>query len=208
MSTEATMFFDGFRINRLLTGTDASFSKGIVERHIALQKHGMLLLRRELAKAGISVTLGELAQEISMSQNLLLEYGGGTAQSALTGQNSQFWDADSDVLQSIAGAANGSPDYAETAIRTRLLAKQCILQSVVEDRLARAQKMRQHRHQQDFLLPGTACDVYRKPNRKDKYGWHGPCELVSIQREAGSCIVIRNGVPLIVAISHIRKHVF
>lgn len=67
VSTEATMFFDRFRINRLLTGTDASFSKGIVERHIALQKHGMLLRKRELTKAGIAVSHGELAQEISMS---------------------------------------------------------------------------------------------------------------------------------------------
>ncbi len=66
--------------------------------------------------------------------------------------------------------------------------------------------MKQHRHQQEFLLPGTVCDVYRKPNRKDEYGWHGPCELVSIQREAGSCIVVHNGIPLIVALSHIRRH--
>ena len=206
MSTEATIFFDRFRINRLLTGTDASFSKGVVERHIGLQKHGMLLLKRELNKAGIVITHGELTHEISMAQNLLLDYNGGTAQSALTGQNSHFWDADSDVLQSTASATSGSPDYAEIAIRTRLISKQCILQSIIEDRIARAQNMKQYKHTLEFLLPGTICDVYRKPNRKDEYGWHGPCELVSIQRAAGSCIIVHNGVPLIVALSHVRRH--
>ena len=46
-----------------------------------------------------------------MSQNSLLEYNGGTPQSAV----------------SVVGAVTSRRGYAETALRTRLLAKQAIL---------------------------------------------------------------------------------
>ena len=77
----------------------------------------------------------------------------------------------------------------------------------MEDRRAEASKMAQHSHEPQLLVPGTVVDIYRKPDRKDQYGWHGPAELVSVKRQAGSAIVDHQGQPLLVPLRHIRKHV-
>eukprot|EP00959_Pyramimonas_sp_CCMP1952_P320152 6700099-Pyramimonas_sp.AAC.1 len=85
LNDEATRMFDRLSIVRLLVGRDGSSTKGLVERRIALTKIGMLKLQKELQSAGINITAGEICQEACMSQNLLLEYNGGTPQMALTG---------------------------------------------------------------------------------------------------------------------------
>ena len=144
-----------------------------------------------------------------MSQNLLLEYNGGTPQQALTGSYTRPWySPDSDTLQQITGSIETRPDYIENALRQRLLSKQCIHQSLVDDRCARAIHMRQHKHQPELLVPGMQIDIWRKPNRKDEDGWRGPAELVSVQRRANSAIVQHQGQPLIIPLPMIRKHIF
>ena len=67
--------------------------------------------------------------------------------------------------------------------------------------------MKQHIHHPQLLLPGTVCDIWRQPDRKDEDGWRGPAEIISIERNAGSAIVKHQGQPLIVPLHHIRKHV-
>ena len=208
VSNEATAFFDRFNITRLLAGTGGSHTKGLVERHISLVKHSMLIMNQEARKSGLKISHSELCQEVCMSQNLMLEHNGGTPQTALTGQTGRgWWMPDSDIIQSTASANDAQPDFAEHAIRSRLLAKQCIMQSIIQERIAQATKMRQHVQPPAVLLPGTLVDVYRKPDRKDEFGWHGPAELVSLNRRAGSCIAVHQGIPLILPFSHIRKHV-
>ena len=91
--------------------------------------------------------------------------------------------------------------------RTRLLAEQAIIQALIQERLAKAATMKQHIHQPQTLLPGTVCDIWRQPDRKDEDGWRGPAEIISIERQAGSAIVKHQGQPLIVPLHHIRKHV-
>ena len=91
--------------------------------------------------------------------------------------------------------------------RTRLLAKQATIQALIQERLAKAATMKQHIHQPQTLLPGTVCDIWRQPDRKDEDGWRGPAEIISIERQAGSAIVKHQGQPLIVPLHHIRKHV-
>ena len=66
-----------------------------------------------------------------MAQNQMLEYAGGTPQLALTGQHPTGLTPDSDTLAQITGALESRPDYIESMYRTRLLAKQAIIQAPV-----------------------------------------------------------------------------
>ena len=159
----------------------------------------MLKLKAALQKQGIEISDNEIAAEVCMSHNLLLEYGGGTPQAALTGQYQRPWfNLDSKTLDSLTGALEKRPDYVETSLRSRLLAKQCIQESIIQDRMSRAIATHQHKHKQELLTPGMQVDIWRQPDRKDEDGWRGPAELVSVQRKAASAIVVHQGQPLII----------
>ena len=99
------------------------------------------------------------------------------------------------------------PDYAETLLRGRLMAKQCVLEGIVQDRLAQAARMHQHKHPEEMLVPGTIIDIFRTPDRKDEDGWKGPAELISIERKAGSGIVRYQGQALLIPLHYMRKHI-
>ena len=86
LTNESTPFFSRMCINRLLVGKDGATTKGLVERHIALTKLAMLKLYSAMNKDCMKVDLHMLSQEVCMSQNLLLDYNGGTPQQAFTGQ--------------------------------------------------------------------------------------------------------------------------
>ena len=91
-------------------------------------------------------------------------------------------------------------------MRTRLLAKQCVLQGIVEDRLALADRLHIHKHSPEVLTPGAIIGIWRKPDRKDIDGWRGPAELVSVERKTASAIVKHQGRPLLIPFRHLRKH--
>ena len=209
-SSEVSTFCERLGIGRAFVGKDSFFSKGLVERHIALVKSTMLKLNEAAKRHGLTIDYDNLIQESCMSQNLLLEYNGFNPQAALTGQQAKdMWNLDSTNLQSTAGATERNPDYAEKIIRTRLLAKQCLIQSVIEERLAIATKMKQQKHPLELLLPGMMVDVYRHHPyvRQDQLGWHGPAEVLSVQSLTGAVIVSLQGQPLTVAISSVRRHI-
>ena len=166
----------------------------------------MLKLHKQCKDEGLDVSLSDICYESCMAQNLMLEYAGGTPQLALTGQHPTGLTPDTETLASITGALEPRPDYIETLYRTRLLAKQAIIQSLIQERLTKATTMKQHAHKPSTLLPGTICDIWRQPDRKDEDGWRGPAEIISIERLAGSAIVKHQGQPLIVPLHHIRKH--
>ena len=208
VSTEATRFCDRFNITRVLVGKGGTSTKGLIERHVALTKYVMLRSKAACAREGLDLSYSEICQECCMSQNLMLEYNGGTPQQALVGHYQRPWyNVDSTTLDQIAGAVTKRPDYVEQAIRGRLLAKQCIQEGLIQERVARAGTMRQYKHDQQLLVPGQQVDIWRQPNRKDEYGWHGPAEIISLERRAGSAIVKHQGQPLIIPLSHLRKHI-
>ena len=57
----------------------------------------------------------------------------------------------------------------------------------------RVSMIAQHQHEPELLVPGTICDIWREPARKDECGWRGPAESISIERRAGSAIVKHQG---------------
>ena len=81
-----------------------------------------------------------------MAQNLMLEYAGGTPQTALTGVTPRGMTPERETIASTTGALQERPDIADSYIRGRALANQSILQSIIDDRMADAQNMSQHKH--------------------------------------------------------------
>ena len=67
---------------------------------------------------------------------MLLDYAGGTPQVALTGFQRGTLISDLETLDIATGALQTRPDIAETFIRTRNLAKQAILQALLEELMA------------------------------------------------------------------------
>ena len=207
-SSEATVFCERLGITRTFVGTSAYHSKGLVERHVALTKHSMMILKSTSTKEGLHLSYDDLIHEVTISQNMLLEKGGVTPQTAVTGINPrEFWQMDNEQLQAHTGALDVKADFAEQAIRGRLLAKQAILEAVVGERLAIARRTKQQKHDLSLLIAGMAIDIYRQPHRKDDFGWHGPAELVSVNRHSGTAIIVHQGQPLVLPLNHIRKHV-
>ena len=206
MSAEANAFFDNFEIKRIVVGTEGATTKGLVERHIQITKLSMLRFKKASSEQGLDLNYSDLCQECCMMQNHLLEYAGGTPQVALVGAQRGVNNVDWQTIDSVTGALQTRADIAETMIRGRAIAKQAILQSIMDERLTTARKMAQHKHGMELLVPGTAVDVWRTPSRKDQHGWHGPAELISIKRHAGSAICDVQGGPLLVPLRNIRKH--
>ena len=191
----------------MLIGTDGPTTKGIVERHIAITKTAILKFNKECKSQGLQLSLDDQVYEVCLVQNLMFSYGTATPQTALTGQTHRLMSPEFRTIESATSALQTVPDKIEWWLRGRILAKQCVLQALLEERYTQAAKMKQHKHEPEILVPGTQLDVWRKPNRKDETGWHGPGELVSVQRRAGSGIVNLNGLPLLVPLSHLRKHI-
>ena len=116
---------------------------------------------------------------------------------SLWGCKTGWWGVEPETVSQVTGATESRPDIAEQMLRTRILAKQAILQSLVEDRLALSDHLRMHRHTPTLLVPGSSVDIWRRPERKDQDGWRGPAELVSVDRQAASGVVVHLGQPFL-----------
>lgn len=119
-----------------------------------------------------------------------------------------WYDIDSDTLDSYCGSLLTRPDYSEIALRRRLLARQCICEGIIQERLAKARWMHQQQHPKSLLVPGMSVDIWGSPTRKDQVGWHGPTDLLTVERRAGSAVVQHQGQPLLAPLNHLRKHTF
>ena len=69
------------------------------------------------------------------------------------------------------GATHLSPGPFETQLRLRLKAKEAIIKSIVEHRLAVANNTRVQKLELGLLEPNTQVDVFKIPDRKEDDGW-------------------------------------
>eukprot|EP00959_Pyramimonas_sp_CCMP1952_P290017 6065717-Pyramimonas_sp.AAC.1 len=77
----------------------------------------------------------------------------------------------------------------------------------MQERLAKAARITQHQREPELHIPGTICDIWREPARKDECEWQGPAEVISLGRRAGSATVKHQGQPLIIPLRHLRRHI-
>ena len=66
------------------------------------------------------------------------------------------------------GVLETTPDAGERSIRLQICSKTCILQSIVEERVARANATRNELSDAAELPDSSSVDIYRLPERKDE----------------------------------------
>ncbi|CAK0817055.1 unnamed protein product, partial [Prorocentrum cordatum] len=200
---------DRYTIKREFAGTDPNKEEksttGLVESHIRMTKS--IALKNEVVakREGLNISKETLVYEAAMAQNLLLNFGGSTPANALLGYTPRdFYDENSATTMAHKGALEISPDTFESNVRMRLLSKQNVLKTIVEERLAIANKSRPQKLDTERIKVGDKVDLYRTPSKKDQEGWRGPCDLLHMK--STGAIVVWNGYPYIVPLRHIRIH--
>ena len=172
MSDAATSDFSRLNITRLPIGKGGSNTKGLVERHIALTKLGMLRLHSMCVKENIDVGYNGLIWEMCMAQNLMLEYRGGIPQQALFGHvGNAVFDMDGEAIEAVTGAPEDRPSYIESMIRVRLMAKQVIAECIVES--IKVQESR-YRSPNECSRRPSGCNICFSPatTRLNTSHWH------------------------------------
>ena len=198
-------------IIRRLKGSDPAgrhTGTGLAERHIGLTKLAMLKIKAECDIQGLIVESGDIAYEAAMAQNLVLEYGGVTPAMAVFGRHPRgFSEFEDNSTTFITGAADNSVELFEQALRLRSFAVQAIHRCVVEDRLARASHARTQQHDLAALRLGSkTVDVFRPPQVRGESGWRGPADLLQVDVNNGTAVIIWQGRPYLLPLRHVRCH--
>ena len=202
-------FCDRFCIRRDFAGHDDSTHAGLAERHIMLTRLMALKTWEDVQRTGLEVNKEQIISEAAMSQNLFLNHGGSTpSQSSLGYTPRDLYSPDMDTLESYQSSVEVSPDPIERAVRLRLLSKQNTLKTVIEERIARANRSRPQNVDLSKLDVGSQVDVFRVPDRKDQSGWRGPRELVKLSKDGSKAIIVWNDMPYMVSMRFIRPHIF
>ena len=77
-------------------------------------------------------------------------------------------------------------------MRLRIHSKDAIIQSILEDRLARAEASKSQQYTGEDLarlVPGAEIDIWRESDQKQDPGWKGPAELVRLYKRDGKAII-------------------
>ena len=212
MGHEAGRELERFGVERVPKGTTAGpagkqhTGTGLVERHIGLLEISMLKLEAELDRQGIKISLGDLARECTMSQNMSLNYGGVTPSMAVFGVIPRpFYQDDSAGVTAVAGALQTDVTPFEKALRIRQLSLSAVQRAVTEDRISRANRTRTNQLKLDDMVPGvTRIDFHRET--QGDVGWRGPAELLKLNKDEGTAVISYQGRPYLVSLRHIRPH--
>ena len=197
-----------FGIEREFGGSGGHTGAPIAERRIQLVRIGALKLWDTVVRTGLTVTQDMCVEETAMCLNLTLVYGGVTPCQGLLGYTPRdMYDPDNRTVCAAAGAMETAPDAIECGIRLRMAAKEAILQSVVEDRIATANNTKIQQYSSDQvarLTEGAKCDIWRLPDNKDDPGWRGPADLIKKYIDDSKCVVVWRGHPMLLPLRHVR----
>lgn len=138
-------------------GAEQHTGTGLVERHVGLQKLTMQKIKAELNRQGSNVENDWLAAESAMAANQTMSYGGVTPAMAVFGILPRgFYEEDSTRLMATTGALQTDLSVYEKALRMRQISLSAVQQSVIEDRIARANRTRPQQLPVNQLVAGTS----------------------------------------------------
>ena len=202
---------EAFTIKRDLAGSDGHTRTGIAERRLGIVKLGALKLYAQAQKQGMRTTQDDCVYESAMSTNSVLVYDSSTPNQAVLGfEPRDLYTIDDDSLCAYKDARSTRPDAIECAMRQRLLAKDCIIQAVIEHRIAESAntKVQQYTPEQiSTLTPGCQVDIFHEPESKEISGWKGPADLIHIAPRDNKAIVQWRGHPMGLPLRHVRPHI-
>ena len=201
-----------FSIARDFGGSQGHTGAPLAERRIEIVRATAQKLWADVQQSGLQYTREDCVLEAAMAANLMLSYGGFSPTCAVFGFHPrELYDFENPGVQSVASAVSTTPDAMEQALRLRLLAKDCVLKSVVEDRLARAANTKTHQHKPEDVAKmsadGCQVDLWREPDSKDDPGWRGPASMVKLHPDKRKAVVDWRGHVMTVPIRHLRPHV-
>lgn len=200
-----------FDIQREFGGSYGHSSAPAAERRLSIIKLGALKLWSTVQRTGLNATQDMCVSESAMAANLLLSYGGASPACALTGtQPRELYGPDNHSLSASSGAIEKTPDAIEVSIRLRMHSKDCILQTICEDRYSRAENIRVQQYKPEDiakLVDGAEIDIWREPDEKNEPGWRGPAELIRLYRSDGKGTIQCRGVPMMIPLRHMRPHI-
>ena len=187
-------------------GANQHTGTGIVERHIQLIKLTMWKLRAELERQGLSPDPAELCQEAAMAHNQTLNYGGVTPCMSVFGVLPRgFYNPENPGVMSVVGSLQTDVTVFERAMRIRQTALATTHQSIIEDRVARANRTRPHQANVGEMVAGTSEVEFFREVQGDP-GWRGPALLLRLDQDEGVAVIQYQGKPYLVSLRHIRPY--
>ena len=187
-------------------GANQHTGTGIVERHIQLTKLTMWKLRAELERQGLSPDPAELCQEAAMAHNQTLNYGGVTPCMSVFGVLPRgFYNPENPGVMSVVGSLQTDVTVFERAMRIRQTALATTHQSIIEDRVARANRTRPHQANVGEMVAGTSEVEFFREVQGDP-GWRGPALLLRLDQDEGVAVIQYQGKPYLVSLRHIRPY--
>ena len=116
---------EAYNINRDLAGSESHTKTGIAERRISLIKLTALKLWHHAQRRGLALEQDICVSESTLVSNSMLVYNSSSPNQALIGQEPKdLWNIDDRSFSSYIDENTKCPDFLETTIRARLLAKQ------------------------------------------------------------------------------------
>ena len=101
-------------------------------------------------------------------------------------------------------AASGNVSVFENAMRVRQIAVNAVHESIVEERIIRANRTRPQQLDLSELVPGvTEVEMLREDS--ESKGWRGPADLFKIDPNDGTAIVEHQGNPYKPSMRRVRR---
>ena len=102
-----------------------------------------------------------------------------------------YCEFEDNYTTTVIGAADNSIKLFEQVPRLRQIVMQPIYCCIVEDRLARANHAGTQQHDITSLHIGSkTVDVLRPPQVRGESGWRGPVDLLQVDSDNGTAVVI------------------
>ena len=150
----------------------------------------------------------DIGFEAGMGHNLVLSYGGISPCMAALGCHPRgHYEFEDNSVAAIQPAGESSHDIFEGAVRLRLVSLAQAQKAIIEDRFNRVNHTHSYdMNPADFVEHETEIDIWRTPEQKDDSGWRGPAELLEIDYHNVPAIVKHQGMPYLIPLRHIRRH--
>ena len=208
MSELTSRALQRFNIEFNAVGSEGHTGAGLAEASIRLVKLIAYKLKHSAHEAGLTISFDDLMIEAAMACNLMLNYNRHCPLEAVIGYVPRDpYDPESCEILAHTGALEFDEDIFETQLRLRILAKEAILNSIVQERLTKANNTKVVQAPTSTFSVGDVVDLFRPPQHKGLEGWTGPHTLIHIAHDRSKAIVLCKSLPLLVPIRHIRLHV-
>ena len=171
----------------------------MVERHHALLRHQVHLLKDQTMEEGLRASFESLLSESVYVKNALMRVGSATPYEAVLGRVPRLFD--------VVGTEAGPDIQDRDADRLRSKAISAMIQATASSKLERASKHKSRVTGELLeLSPGEQVDYWRQPATKDHSGWLGPASVVDVSTIPQGHVSIRfQGRVMLCRVQDIRR---